>query len=362
MIKAPTLFIFFIGFVLFAGCKSEPKDSNPRTGFLISDSLLQTLQIDTVQRCTMVNAITLTGKIAFDEDKVAKIFPMVSGNITNVNVQLGDHVNKNQVLGEIQSGEMASYETDLVTSKTNLLIAKKNLDVSEDMYKSGLIAQKDLLTTKEMYDQAKSQVSRASRIIAINGGNTNGEFFLRAPISGFVVDKQVNNNMAIRPDNNNDLFTISDLKDVWVIANVYESNIMQVHIGDSVEVSTLSYPGKIFYGKIDKILNVLDPANKVMKIRVVLPNPGYMLKPEMFASVTVIHKENYETLCVPTHTLIFDQSRYFVLIFKNRKDIETIPVKVINAHAGKSYIQGNLSEGDRIISTDAVLIYNQLNN
>ena len=356
------LLICMIGITVIAGCKSHQVGSAESPQFSLSDSLLKTLQIDTVERCQMVNAITLTGKISFDEDKVAKIFPMVSGNITGVNVQLGDQVNKGQILGTIHSGEMAGYGTDLITSKTNLLMAKKNLDVSEDMFKSGLLAQKDLVTAREMYDQAQAQMKRASQVININGGNTNGEFVVKAPISGFVVEKQVNNNMAIRPDNNNDLFTISDLKDVWVIANVYESNISQVHTGDSVEVTTLSYPGKVFYGKIDKVLNVLDPTNKVMKIRVILPNPGYLLKPEMFASVTVIHKENYESLCVPEHALIFDQSRYFVLVFKNPKDIKTIPVKVINAHAGKSYVEGNLDEGDKIITTNAVLIYNQLNN
>lgn len=356
------LLIFLIGFTILVGCKNHQVAKSESPGISLSDSLLNTLQIDTIQRCQMVNAITLTGKISFDEDKVAKIFPMVSGNITGVTTQLGDHVSKGQILGIINSGEMAGYGTDLITSKSNLLVAKKNLDVSEDMFKSGLIAQKDLLTAREMYQQAQAQFKRASQVININGGNTNGEFMIKAPINGFVVEKQVNNNMTIRPDNNNDLFTISNLKDVWVIANVYESNITNVHTGDSVEVTTLSYPGRIFYGKIDKVLNVLDPTNKVMKIRVILPNPGYLLKPEMFASVTVIHKENYESLCVPEQALIFDESRYFLLVFKNRKDIRKIPVKVVNAHAGKSYIQGNVHAGDKIIVTNAVLIYNQLNN
>lgn len=98
--------------------------------------------------------------------------------------------------------------------------------------------------------------------------------------------------MAIRADNSNDLFTVSNLNDVWVLANVYESNISKVHLGDNVEVTTLSYPGRVFHGKIDKILNVLDPTNKVMKIRVVLPNPDYALKPEMFTSVNVQSKSD----------------------------------------------------------------------
>ena len=82
----------------------------------------------------------------------------------------------------------------------------------------------------------------------------------------------------IRSDNSTGLFTISDLKNVWVMANVYESNISFVKMGDSVNITTLSYPGKIFRGKIDKIMNVLDPSNKVMKLRIVLANPGYLVK------------------------------------------------------------------------------------
>jgi cobalt-zinc-cadmium efflux system membrane fusion protein len=248
------LLILLIGITVIAGCKSHEVSASESPQFSLSDSLYKTLEIDTVERCQMVNAITLTGKISFDEDKVAKIFPLVSGNITGVTVQLGDQVNKNKILGTIHSGEMAGYGTDLITSKTNLLIAKKNLDVSEDMVKSGLIAQKDLLTAHEMYDQAQAQLTRASKVININGGNTNGEFVVKAPINGFVVEKLVNNNMSIRPDNNNDLFTISDLKNVWVIANVYESNISLVHTGDSVEVTTLSYPGKYFMAKLIRCL------------------------------------------------------------------------------------------------------------
>src|SRR5664279_6595542 len=115
----------------------------------------------------------------------------------------------------------------------------------------------------------------------------SGEYIVRSPIDGFVVERQVNNNMMIRSDNATALFTISDLKNVWVMANVYESNITAVRMGDSVNITTLSYPGKIFRGKIDRIMNVLDPSNKVMKLRIVLGNPGYLLKPEMFASVVV---------------------------------------------------------------------------
>ncbi|MEO7835579.1 MAG: efflux RND transporter periplasmic adaptor subunit, partial [Ginsengibacter sp.] len=135
--------LLLIGILIISSCKSDPKNIDEKQKFVISDSLLQTIQIDSVIKCPLVNALTLTGKVSFNEDKVARIFPMVSGNITGVTAELGDHVNAGQKLGVIRSSEMAGYGNDLITSKTNLLIAKKNLDASEDMYKSGLLSEKD---------------------------------------------------------------------------------------------------------------------------------------------------------------------------------------------------------------------------
>lgn len=362
MSKINFLSFLLIGTIVFSSCKTDPKTSDQKQKFVISDSLLKTIQIDSVITCPMVNALTLTGKVTFNEDKVARIFPMVSGNITGVTAQLGDYVNKGEKLGVIRSGEMAGYGNDLVTAKTNLLIAKKNLDAAEDMYKSGLMSQKDFITSQEMYKQAESQLNRSNEVLQINGGNTQGQFVVKAPISGFIVEKQINNDMAIRPDNTNDLFTISDLKDVWVMANVYESNIGQVHLGDNVDVTTLSYPGRVFHGKVDKILNVLDPTNKVMKVRIVLPNPDYVLKPEMFASVRVINKTDQESLCVPSSALIFENSQYFLLIYKNQSDIKITPVQVISSNGNQSYISGAVQAGDKVIGSNAVLIYSALNS
>ncbi|HUZ61206.1 MAG TPA: efflux RND transporter periplasmic adaptor subunit [Hanamia sp.] len=362
MIKFNITSFLLLGIVVFSSCKSDTQDTDVRPKFVISDSLLKTLEIDSVVKCPLVDALTLTGQVSFNEDKVARIFPMVSGYITDVTVELGDHVNSGQRLGVIRSAEMAGYGNDLVNAKTNLLIAQKNMDAAEDMYKSGLMSQKDFITAQEMYKQAQSQLNRSNEVLQINGGNTQGDFVVKSPISGFVVEKLVNNDMAIRPDNTNDLFTISNLKDVWVIANVYESNISQVHLGDDVDVTTLSYPGKVFHGKVDKILNVLDPTNKVMKIRVVLPNPDYALKPEMFASVTVVNNTNKEALCIPSSTLVFERSQYFVLLYKSQSNVTITPVQVISTNGNRTYISGGVQAGDKLIGSDAVLIYTALNS
>jgi cobalt-zinc-cadmium efflux system membrane fusion protein len=275
---------------------------------------------------------------------------------------LGDYVSAGQLLGIIHSSEMAGYSNDLINAETNLRVAKKNLDATKDMSNSGLASQKDVLAAEAAYEQAQSELGRVNRVLKINGGNTQGDFVIKSPVSGFIVEKFATNNMVIRADNNNNLFTISDLKNVWIWANVYESNIGNVHVGDDVDVTTLSYPGRVFKGKVDKIMNVLDPTNKVMKVRIVLSNSDYALKPEMFTNVTVNNKGNSSALSIPSQALIFDNSQYFVVVYNSQSDVQIRPVKIISIVGSRAYIAEGLKEGDKIVSSQAILIYGALNS
>jgi cobalt-zinc-cadmium efflux system membrane fusion protein len=356
--------LLIVAGVFFQSCKSqnENKQAEGKVKYIIPDSIRKTLVIDTVSVGKLENSLTLTGKVAFNDDHVVKLYPMVSGNIQDIKVMLGDYVQEGQVLAVIKSSEMAGFSNDLVNAETNLRVAKKNQDATQDMFTSGLASQKDLLAAQAAYEQAKSELSRINRVLKINGGNTQGEFIVKAPISGFIVEKFVTNNMAIRADNSTNLFTISDLKNVWVQANVYESNIELVHTGDPVNVTTLAYPNKVFKGKIDKIMNVLDPSNKVMKMRVVLPNEGYLLKPEMFASVTVTNSANKNSMYVPLNAMIFDHSQYFVLVYHGEGNADIVPVQKLSAIGDKVYLTGGVNPGDRVIGSNALQIYDQLNN
>ncbi len=343
-------------------CTDKAQVSDEKQGYVLPDSLLKTIEIDTVTTSKILNSLTLTGKVDFNDDQVIKIYPVISGLVSDIKVMLGDYVKKGQALADIKSVEMAGYSNDFSIAKSNLEISKKTLDATNDMYKSGLASQRDQLAAQENYNQSLSALQKAQRVLTLNGGSLNGDYVVRSPIDGFVVEKQVNNNMMIRTDNATGLFTISDLKNVWVMANVYESNIANVKTGDSVQVTTLSYPGKIFHGKVDRIMNVLDPSNKVMKLRIVLPNPGYLLKPEMFASVIVRNTENKKMISIPFRDLIFDHSQYYVLVYKSPSNISIRPVQVMNTVGDRSFISEGLTEGEKLIGTQPLLIYQELNN
>jgi cobalt-zinc-cadmium efflux system membrane fusion protein len=146
------------------------------------------------------------------------------------------------------------------------------------------------------------------------------------------------------------------------MANVYESNIKNITLGNSVDVTTISYPDKVFHGKVDKIMNVLDPTNKVMKVRIVLANPDYLLKPEMFANVNVsIKSTGTQMLTISSRAVIFDNSQNYVLVYKSNKDITIRPIQVSSTSGDKTYVVSGLTQGEKVIASDALLIYQQLN-
>ena len=109
-------------------------------------------------------------------------------------------------------------------------------------------------------------------------------------------------------------------------------------------------------------MNVLDPSNKVMKLRIVLSNPGYLLKPEMFASVVVSSTDNKRLISIPSRDLIFDHSQYYVLVYKSPSDITIRPVQVLSTVGDQSYISEGLTEGEHLIGSQALLIYQELNS
>ena len=339
-------------------CKSKDNGAaDERAPYTISDTLLKTLVIDTVKMANLTASIKFNGVVDFNTDKVANIFPLVSGNVEEVKAELGDYVKAGQVLGTVKSSEIANYNAALLTAKANVTLNASLLTKQQELAKSGLASQVDVTTAKANYEQALAAQTAAERVLS-----RNGEYLLKSPIDGFVVQKNITKGMAIRTDNATNLFTISDLKEVWVQANVYEANINTVHEGDEVDVTTLSDPDKVYTGKINKLTNTLDPANRVMKMRVVLPNTDYMLKPQMFARVTVNNNLDRKAISVPMSALIFDHSQYYVLVYHNNKDVQIRGVDVQSTNNKTAFIKSGVEPGELVIASQAILIYGALNN
>jgi len=351
--------------LLFAAtaCHEKQPEKEIIKKFSLSDSMAKLIELDTVQNCFIGSTIILSGEISFNENNVNKVFPRSSGQVIESKVTLGDKVTAGQVLAVIKSADVAGSYADLASVNADIAIAKRQLDNTQNLYKNSIASERELNEAKQNYEKAKAAKIKIDAILSINGGkNTNagGTYNLTAPISGYVVEKKINAGSFIRPDMGDYLFTISDLKDVWVYANVFENDIQKIKEGYSVDVTTLAYPDKIFKGKIDKLSEVLDPINKAMKVSVKLENENGLLKPAMFAKVIVTNKEQQKAICLPTKALINQDGKTFVVVYSNKDNMRIAEIDILKTVGEKTYIKSGVNEGDVLIVSNELLIFQQL--
>jgi cobalt-zinc-cadmium efflux system membrane fusion protein len=168
--------------------------------------------------------------------------------------------------------------------------------------------------------------------------------------------------MLLRSDKTDNIFDIAEINDVWAIANINEGDIAQVQMDQKADVTTLSYPDRIFEGKVDKIYNMIDPETQAMKVRIKLNNEGFLLKPEMRATIKISYKENEKMIAIPSDALVFDKSKNFVMIFKSRNNIETRQVEVFRQVGDVTFIQSGLKIGEQVLTSNQLLVYDALND
>ena len=356
--------IFFATAIFFTSCKQkEPvADTTPKP-FCLSDTMQHMIAIDSAGMCKIEDEIHLSGEVGYNDNSVVKIFPRSGGQVLTCNVSLGDKVQAGQTLAVIKSADVAGNYADMSEANADVSIAKRELDNQESLYKNGIASQREYEEAKNNYDKAVAEKGKIQSLININGGtktNAGGTYTLTSPISGYIVEKNINAGNFIREDAGDNLFTISDLKDVWVMANVFEADIPRIENGFNVSVTTLAYPDKIYNGTIDKSSEVLDPVNKVMKVRVRLQNPGMELKPGMFANVIVTHQLDSSAVCIPSDATIDDNGRKFVIVYKSNCDLKAVPVNVLQVTGNKTYISSGVVPGDKLITKNAVLLYSAL--
>ncbi len=329
----------------------------------VSDSLAKMITIDTAKETDIKNELKLTGEVSFDENNVVKVFPFASGQVMNVNVSLGDKVTKGQLLAVIRSADVAGNYSDLTSANADLSVAKRQLQQADYLYKNGISSERDYTEAKENYTKAIAANRKVQEQIAINGGgntNASGTLLVKAPRSGYIVEKNITQGNFIRQDNSNSLFTISDMKDVWIKANVFESDIAKVKTGYQAKITTLAYPDKVFMGKVNNVGSVLDPDSKVLTIRITLPNTDMLLKPEMFTNVLISNDEAAQALSIPSQAVVFDSGKNYVVVYNGKCNLAVREVSVIKTVEDTTYIGSGLKAGDKVISKNQLLLYNAL--
>ena len=232
--------------------------------------------------------LVLSGEIAADANRTARVFPRVGGQVLRVGVDLGDEVRQGQVLAVLQSPEIAELQNQRTAGTADLAVARKNLAVTKELFAAGLAAGQDVFRARAELARAAGTATRNHRQLDTYGVARGGQYELKAPVAGYVIEKNLAEGLRFNAANVPAAFTVANLDSVWVLANVFESDLSQVRRGQAVEITTLSYPGQPLQGRIDHVFHVLDHESKTMQVRCTLLNPGHLLKPGMHAQVRVL--------------------------------------------------------------------------
>jgi len=344
-----------------ASCKKEVENPETNTSFALSDSMLKTTTTAVAQTQPVKNELSFYGKITADNNKMIDVYPLVGGNVIKVNVELGDYVRKGQVLATIRSTDVADFEKQSIDAKGDLLVAKNKLKVAQELFDGKLNSESDVFEAKSEVNKAQSQLSKIQETYKIYNIKAGSVYEVTAPISGFIIQKSINQDMLLRNDRSENIFDIAEISEVWALANINEIDINKVKLGIDADVTTLSYPDKVFKGKVDKIFNVIDPETKAMQARIKLHNPDFMLKPDMNANIKLSYNEGKSMIAVPSKAIVFDKSKNFVMVFKDRHNIETRQVEVYSVVGDVTYISNGLKENEKVITNNELFIYRALN-
>lgn len=355
--------LFVAGTALIISCGKKEVKKEETGPYTLSDSMQHMITIDSVRTGNISDEVALSGDVSFNENTVVKVFPRSSGQVLESNVSLGDHVKQGQVLAVIRSADIAGNYSDLSSANADMAIAKRQMDNAQSLYSNGLSSEREFTEAKQNYEKALAARNKIQSLISINGGSKSsaaGQYVLTAPIDGYIVEKKTSAGSFIRSDAADNLFTISDLKNVWVEANVYESDIPKIKEGYPASIKVLAYKDRVFNGKIDKLSQVLDPQSKALRARITIDNQDMLLKPDMFAKVVVSNTTGQLATYVPADALIDNEGRTYVVVYNGNNDLKIAQVKILKATDSKAFVTTGVEPGQRVVTKFQNLIFTEL--
>ena len=344
-----------MGMDLVPKCSSETIGSSAGQ-VNIDSTVLQNIGVRTerVKRRDLERVIRSAGRVDYDERLVSHVHTKVQGWVEKLYADYeGQMVARGQPLLEI-------YYPELVSTQEEVLIAVRYLEETKaspfaDVRHGGaslLDAAKQRLA---LWDVPERDIERL-----IETGETRKTLTLYAPSSGVVTHLMVREGMEVAPNTN--LYTIADLSRVWVYANVYENELPWIKVGQQARVEISYLPGQSFEGTVTHIDPFLDPATRTARVRLEHANPEGLLKPEMFANVSILADAQNEALAISEEALIRSGRRNLVFVALGEGRFEPRVVEV-GIQTGDGWIEINegLAEGEVIVSSGQFLIDSESN-
>jgi cobalt-zinc-cadmium efflux system membrane fusion protein len=334
-------------------------DTNPR------------IQTTVVEFNASRQGLTLSGKIAYAEDKYSRISSPLQGRVVEVRVHLGGHVKAGDVLLVVDSPDIAQAYSEYVKEDSDLQYATRAQELAKDLYESRALALKDLKQAENELVKARAEFRRAKeRLLSLrispqelnkplDQQQITSRFEMKSPLSGVVVERTVTPGQSVTGDSDHVLFTVADLDVLQVVADVYEHDLALVREGQSAVVKVEAYPDAEFPATVTVVGDVVDPTSRTIKVRARVTNEFHKLKPEMFARLQLDVSGRGQFLTVPREAVLEVDGKQFVYVVENGNRYVRREVKTANISIDELRVLEGLKAGDRIVTKGAVLVKGQ---
>jgi cobalt-zinc-cadmium efflux system membrane fusion protein len=375
------------GLSQIGGARNENSEvsSQSRKGvqnFTPTPSEWATLTIEPVAEKTFRAEHVTEGKVAVDEDRSTPVFSPYAGRVTKLLARPGDNVTQGQPLFTIEAADTVQAQNDYIAAITALNKAKSALDLAQiqdkrakDLFEGKAVPLKDYQQTQANLIQAQNDLRssetalEASRkklfilgftdetISAFRGrGTINPEITIFSPISGTVVQRKIGPGQYVNAGASDPVFVIGDLSTVWLIAFVRESDAAVVSVGQEISVNVMALPGRPLTARINYVSAAIDPATRRLLVRAIIDNKAGLLKPEMFANVTIYSPGDHPAPAVPKQALIYEGDQVRVWVAHDDKSVELRQIKTGLVNGDLVEVDGNLKAGEQIVTRGSLFI------
>lgn len=303
---------------------------------------------------TSTSELRATGTVMPDVSRSVPVISIASGRVVEIKARLGDSVQKGDVLLRLQSADIAGAYSDYQKAVADEKLAKAQLERAKLLYDKGAISLNDYDVAEDAEAKAVVDVKTTAEKLRVLGNNdldkATGIVDIRAPISGVITDQQVTNAAGVAGLGSPNPFTISDLTYVWIVCDVYENDLSNVHLGEKADIRLNAYPDKVFTGLISNVGPVLDPNIRTSKVRIEVRNPGLM-RPGMFVAAT-FHGRTKEThVSVPATAILHLHDRDWVYVPLQDKKFRRVEVQSGAMLPGSAQeVRSGLTPGQRVVA------------
>jgi cobalt-zinc-cadmium efflux system membrane fusion protein len=359
--------------VALAGCADKgaerPADSANGTGaFLLTEDQRARIHLVTLKTTQFRPMLETTGNVAFNGDRSTPVLAPISGPALSILVNPGAVVGKGDALATVSSPDFAAAVAQYRKSESGYRNAKRIADLDEQLFKNDALARRDL--EQAQTDLAAAAADRDASIQQLralgvderqiealrdNKPTESLQATIRSPIGGTVVEKLISPGQLLQAGTTQ-CFTIADLASMWVLANVFPSDVQDVNVGEQADVITeaSSMPLK---GRVDYVSALVDPSSKAVAVRVLVPNLGHVLRKDMFVRVAIHATHEHTGLLVPTTSVLRDEENLpFVYVAAANGSFDRRRV-TLGSRVGDEYeVTSGLENGEKVVAEGALFL------